>query len=312
MHFSIIIPVYNVELYLRECLDSVLAQTCGDWEAVCVDDGSTDGSAAILAEYAAQDSRFRIVTQPNSGLSAARNTGLDHARGDYILFLDSDDWLSHNALYCISEKTSDNEDFVAFNGCLYYQESNFTDVADTLEEISHPTGWDYYISHVNEHRRFAFTCAVIRCYKKQFLIQNQLYFKEGILHEDNLFTPIVCYYAQKVKQINDIIYYYRIRPNSIMTTRGHKHNVDTVIIANTLSSFFTTHHCKRTDIVFRQITIRYQSAFFWAKRDEDKHLTSLVNWHLYHKVSRTRPRHRINYLLIRIYPFLYRWLYSHI
>ena len=312
MFFSIIIPVYNVESYLRDCLDSVLRQTFSDWEAICVDDGSTDGSSDILADYASRDSRIRVVTQPNSGLSAARNTGLDHAQGKYILFLDSDDWLSIDALNRIYGKTNDDEDFVAFNGCLYYQESSFTDVADTLDEISHPTGWDYYISHVNEHRRFAFTCAVIRCYRKQFLIENQLYFKDGILHEDNLFTPIVCYYAQKVKQINDVIYYYRIRQNSIMTTRGQKHNVDMIVIANTLSSFFTAHRCERKDVVFRQITIRYQSAFFCSRRKEDKQLTSLVDWQLYHKVSRTRPRHRLNYLLIRFCPSLYRWVYSHI
>ena len=85
--FSIIIPVYNVAPYLRECLDSVLAQTLTDWEAICVDDGSTDGSGAILDEYAARDQRFRIIHQPNSGVSAARNVALDMVRREWI-------WLS--------------------------------------------------------------------------------------------------------------------------------------------------------------------------------------------------------------------------
>lgn len=89
--FSIIIPVYNVAPYLRECLDSVLAQTFTDWEAICVDDGSTDGSGAILDEYAAKDSRFRVFHQPNAGVSAARNRGLDEAKGEWICFLDADD-----------------------------------------------------------------------------------------------------------------------------------------------------------------------------------------------------------------------------
>ena len=93
MLFSIIIPVYNVEKYLRDCLDSVLAQTYPDWEAVCVNDGSTDGSSVILEEYSSKDSRFKVFNQANGGLSLARNTGLDEAKGDYILFLDSDDWL---------------------------------------------------------------------------------------------------------------------------------------------------------------------------------------------------------------------------
>lgn len=89
--FSIIIPVYDVAPYLRECLDSVLAQTFADWEAVCVDDGSRDGSAAILDEYAARDERFRVTHLPNVGVSVARNIGMDIAVGEYVTFLDGDD-----------------------------------------------------------------------------------------------------------------------------------------------------------------------------------------------------------------------------
>lgn len=96
--FSIIIPVYNVASYLRECLDSVLAQTFPVWEAVCVDDGSTDGSGAILDEYAACDSRFRVFHQENAGVSAARNAAIDSAIGDWFLFLDGDDALRVDAL----------------------------------------------------------------------------------------------------------------------------------------------------------------------------------------------------------------------
>ena len=96
--FSVIIPVYNVESYLRECLDSVLCQTFQDWEAICVNDGSSDNSLAILDEYAAKDSRFKVVSQANGGLSAARNTGIDNASGEYIVFLDSDDWIEYNTL----------------------------------------------------------------------------------------------------------------------------------------------------------------------------------------------------------------------
>ena len=89
--FSIIIPVYNVAPYLRECLDSVLAQTFTDWEAICVDDGSTDDSGAILDEYVARDKRFRVIHQKNAGVSAARNRALQVALGEWITFLDGDD-----------------------------------------------------------------------------------------------------------------------------------------------------------------------------------------------------------------------------
>ena len=96
--FSIIIPVYNVAPYLRECLDSVLAQTFTDWEAICVDDGSTDESGAILDEYAAKDSRVRVIHQKNAGVSAARNAALSVARGAWIGFVDGDDAIAPNWL----------------------------------------------------------------------------------------------------------------------------------------------------------------------------------------------------------------------
>lgn len=90
---SIIVPVYNVGQHLRKCLDSILGQTFRDWELICVDDGSTDGSADILAEYAARDGRIRTIRQANAGQSAARNRGLDEAGGEYVMFCDADDWV---------------------------------------------------------------------------------------------------------------------------------------------------------------------------------------------------------------------------
>ena len=115
MLFSIIIPVYNVERYLRDCLNSVLGQTCHEWEAICVNDGSTDGSKFILEEYAAEDPRIKVITKNNGGLSSARNVGLERAEGDYILFLDSDDWLEGRALE-ILKGNMDGEDIGEYEG----------------------------------------------------------------------------------------------------------------------------------------------------------------------------------------------------
>lgn len=95
---SVIIPVYNVEKYLARCLDSVLTQTHRELEIVCVNDGATDGSAAILKDYAARDSRIVVVTQENRGLSGARNTGLDNCNGEWVMFVDSDDWIPADAI----------------------------------------------------------------------------------------------------------------------------------------------------------------------------------------------------------------------
>ena len=101
---SVIMPVYNVEKYLRECLDSLLAQTFTDFEAICVNDGSTDGSPAILEEYAAKDNRIKIIDQPNSGAAKSRNNGMTIACGKYWMFLDSDDWFMPDMLFKLHQR----------------------------------------------------------------------------------------------------------------------------------------------------------------------------------------------------------------
>ena len=105
---SVIIPIYNVEKFLRRCLDSVLNQTFTDWQAVCVNDGSPDNSAAILKEFAARDKRFKIITKENGGLSDARNVGMENATGEYVMFLDSDDFL-HPQTFEITHRLATRE-----------------------------------------------------------------------------------------------------------------------------------------------------------------------------------------------------------
>ena len=119
---SIIIPVYNVEKYLKRCLDSVLNQTFTDWEAICVNDGSPDNSDKILAEYAARDKRFKIVNKQNGGLSDARNAGFPHAHGEYIMYLDSDDFIHPQTMeiaYAMAKR--DNSDIVSFTYDRHYR-----------------------------------------------------------------------------------------------------------------------------------------------------------------------------------------------
>ena len=288
MRFSVVIPVYNVEPYLRECLDSMLGQTCADWEAVCVDDGSTDGSAAILADYAARDSRFRIVTQANGGLSAARNTGLDNAQGDYILFLDSDDWLESIALQTLCDNI-DGEDLLCFGGWHGERE-------EQPAPATYPTGWDYYNRQALVHHDFPFVCVVLRCYRRQLLLDNALRFREGILHEDNHFTPLVCFRAATVKAIPDALYHYRIRPGSIMTSRGLRNRESLVATANELAALFVAAHGIEKKVIFRALAQYYQAALLDASAADRRTLGTVIDWHLYRTVSGTKPRHRINYL----------------
>ena len=111
---SIIVPVYNVEKYLRECLDSISQLKAVTWEAILVDDGSTDTSGKICDEYAKQDSRFRVIHQKNAGVSAARNAGLDAAKGDWIWFVDSDDSINPDFEF-LNPEVLDDADYVLFD-----------------------------------------------------------------------------------------------------------------------------------------------------------------------------------------------------
>ena len=291
---TVIIPVYNVEQYLRDCLDSMLNQTMSDWEAICVNDGSIDGSAIILEEYARKDERIKVIEQSNGGLSAARNAGMKVAKGDYVLFLDSDDWLEPNALDVLSEQL-DGEDMLCFSGRRFFEATNSYNQSDVLLEKTYQSGMDYYNENALQHRDFAFVCVVLRAYKRSFLTENNLVFKAGIFHEDNLFTPIACYCAQKVRQIKDCLYDYRLRSNSITTTVDFRRLRDLMSTANELASFFIPKSGFDKTVVFRAITHHYQAVFAAATKEERQDLAKLCDWKLYKTVSRTKLRHRVNY-----------------
>ena len=299
MKFSVIIPVYNVESYLRDCLDSVLNQTFADWEAVCVNDGSSDGSANILNEYAAREGRLKVITQPNGGLSAARNAGFNAAEGEYVLFLDSDDWLEKNALEVLSTNLED-EDMLCFSGRRYFESERKYHNADQLKAQSYLSGMDYYNENALLARDFAFVCVVLRIYKREFLSRHNLRFKEGIFHEDNLFTPLACYYAGRVKVINECLYDYRVRSNSITTTVNVKRLRDLLETANTLAAFFVPKQGFDKTTMYCAITHHFQVVFANVPEKNRRELGQLCDWRLYHKVSRTKPRHVVNYWKNRI------------
>ena len=260
-----------------------------------MNDGSTDGSAAILEAYAAKDSRLRIVTQANGGLSAARNTGIKEAKGDYILFLDSDDWLETNALQALA-KNLDGEDLLCFSGRRFFEETGDYRPADQLMEKVYATGMAYYNENALQQRDFAFVCVVLRLYRRDFLSENNLQFKEGIYHEDNLFTPIVCYFAKKVKVLNICLYDYRVRANSIMTTTDSKRLRDMLGIANELAGFFIPKTGFDKTVVCRAITHHYQMVYMNASKEDGKELKHLCDWELYKIVSQTKIRHKLKYI----------------
>jgi glycosyltransferase involved in cell wall biosynthesis len=288
MKFSIVVPVYNVEDYLEQCLESLQAQDFQDFEAVCINDGSTDNSRRILAEWEERFPQMKVIDRENGGLSAARNTGLKASTGEYVVFVDSDDWVESTMLSRLVDEIH-GEDMVCF-ACRRTDNEKF-DVMETEQG----NGWDYFNRHALEHREVAFVCVWQRCYCRQFLLDNDLWFREGILHEDNQFTPRVCLKAQNIKVIPDVLYNYRIRPGSIMTTRGLRSKESLVLIANELSSLFEKESDIEKTVIYQALTQCYQMSFLDNSREDNAHLQQMVDWKLYRKVSRTKLRHRWNY-----------------
>lgn len=294
MKFSIIIPVYNVEQYLRDCLDSVLNQTFSDWEAICVNDGSTDESSVILDEYAAKDSRFKMISQNNAGTAAARNTGLKVANGDYIFFLDSDDWIEDYALQILADSVND-EDVLCFSGKRYFEVTNTFNPADELTEKQYRNGMDYYNENALLARDFAFVCVVLRVYKRTFIIGNNLFFDEDVSFEDNLWVPIVLFNAQEVKVVPDVIYVYRVREGSKMQEISLARKKDMLKVANRLAAYFIPKRGFDKTVIYRAITHHYQVVLMNVRKDELAELNQLCDWKSYKIVSRTKLRHWWNY-----------------
>ncbi|ADQ79282.1 glycosyl transferase family 2 [Paludibacter propionicigenes WB4] len=307
MFVSIIIPVYNVEQYLRDCLISVVAQTYPDYEVICVNDGSTDGSLVILEEFRKKYNKISVISQQNKGLSVARNAGIQAAKGDYLFFLDSDDWIEPKTLEILVQKQC-GEDLVCFNGCRVFEDGR-TEEPDSGIEEALLTGWEYYCKYALVRRKFHFVCSVLRLYRREYLLEHKLFFEEGIYHEDNLFTPLACYYAQTVKVIPDCLYVYRIRQGSITQSVNLQRLYDMITVANKLSAFFILINSIDKSQLYREIAGEYFGAFTSNNAklfgNKDAEIKRRINWQSFKKVS-VYHRHRRIYILLTFHPLLFR------
>ncbi len=226
---SFIIPVYNTEKYLRECLDSVVNQTLRDIEIICVDDGSSDGSPCILEEYRAKDSRVVVIKQANSGLSSARNRGMHRAHGEYISFVDSDDYLELNALERASKIAKDrNLDIIQFDRERFFDSEKLAKNSHVqLKHITESTevmsGVQYLKTSKDQGTYFVTVWSAL--WRRAFLEEHHISFKEGIIHEDHLFSFQAYMAADRVMRIPDKFYHRRVREDSIMTRPKTAQNV---------------------------------------------------------------------------------------
>ena len=226
MKVSFIIPIYNVEKYLPQCVDSILSQTYTDFEVILVDDGSPDSSGKLCDAYAQKDARVRVIHKPNGGLSDARNAGLDAAHGDYVIFVDSDDfWMKNDCLYQIMHVVEQNSEcgFIGFN-CSYYYEDNqsFTKWIAYHENITHPIDKNTAMHALVASGTMPMS-ACLKVISKKILQENHLYFKKGLLSEDIPWFIDLLEGCGKCMFVNQYIYAYRQnRVGSITTTGGER------------------------------------------------------------------------------------------
>ena len=235
---SVVIPFYNVEDYLQECLDSIINQTLDDIEIICVNDGSTDNSLKIVERFAHSDDRIKIFSQENKGASASRNHGIKKAQGDYIYFMDSDDILELNALEELFDfSASNNLDILIFKIIAFNDE---TGEQQTLNYYEMPflKSFNEKVFNYKDLGENAIKLAVSppgKLFKRDLI--HSIEFLEGYIFEDNLYFAEAMLKAERVSFLDKYYYNRRIRQNSVMSSKTIKF-ADCITIANKIIEFF--------------------------------------------------------------------------
>jgi glycosyltransferase involved in cell wall biosynthesis len=238
---SVVIPVYNVELYLREALESVVNQSLKEIEIILINDGSTDNSLEIIKEYSKKDERIKVITQSNSGLSVTRNRGLEKACGKYIYFMDSDDYIELTTLeLCYKKAEKEKLDFVFFDALPFTDENFCVDInsynREKLQSDKVKTGQDFLKELIAKglHKSPVW----LNFINRKYLMDLNLKFYPNILHEDELFSFILFLYAKKISYINQKFFKRRMRKNSIMTsTKNEKNTIGYLTVAAQLNLY---------------------------------------------------------------------------
>ena len=237
MKVSFILPIYNVEKYLGECVESILQQTYRNFEVVLVDDGSPDNSPALCDAYAEKDSRVRVVHKQNGGLSDARNAGLAVAKGDYVIFVDSDDfWVGKDSLQQLMEvvNTHPECDFIGFNCSYYYPESqSYRKWVAYDEQLSVPADKDTCMCALVASGTMPMS-ACLKIIKRQSLTDIGLTFKKGILSEDIPWFIDLLEGSKKCMFVNQYIYAYRQNVSGSITATVGERNFNDIL--NTINN----------------------------------------------------------------------------
>lgn len=230
---TIVVPIYNVELYLNQCLDSIIRQTYSNLEIILVDDGSTDNCRKICDEYADRDSRIKVIHKPNGGLSDARNAGLEAAKGKYIYFIDSDDFIELDSIETLIEEAEHySADTVFFDANIFSGLANTNYPQDYYIRkglYSNPLKGVDMLAQLLKNKEYKSSVPLLFT-RRDILIDNNLSFYKDIVYEDQLFTFRLFLYSKLVVHVAEPLYNRRIRKHSIMTSEIGINNFRSIII----------------------------------------------------------------------------------
>jgi len=274
---SVIVPVYNVEDYLPDCVDSLLHQGDLRIEIILIDDGSTDRSGVIADKYAQSDNRIKVIHKKNKGASAARNIGLELAKGEYIAFVDSDDWVKENSLNQLyREAIKYQADMVMGDFFYSYQDEiingPYQPVPKEIKNIPF-SGKEGFINLFKANAYIPMIWNYI--YRRKFLEKIKYRFEEGIMHEDELWTPIVLCQAEKMAVVDVDVYYYRQREGSVMKSTGVKKRLDALfLVTDRLMEFadrldFSGEDAELKNWLYVDIYKNYIEAFMLVSKIKD-------------------------------------------
>lgn len=225
---SIVVPVYNSARYLRECLDSICSQTFNDWEIVAIDDGGSDESPAILDKYACRDERIRVIHKQNGGVSEARNDGLAAAKGDYVLFVDSDDWIDKGSLQVYWDEACRSGADVVITDHWTWKENGseiehrffardfVTSEKLGIQDMQRMVLYRGYSPYPSSSCSYMFSALWSKLIRRQLLVENGIQFSKALkLYEDGLFALQVFQFSKTVCYKQVPTYHYRVLNNSL-------------------------------------------------------------------------------------------------
>lgn len=308
---SIIIPAYNTETYIDECIQSCVKQNLDSekYEIIIINDGSTDRTLEIAERWAEKHRNIKVLSQENQGQSVARNAGLNVASGKYIMFVDSDDYLTADSIGALVERCqADNLDLLRF--CAANITENNYNRRFAYNDIGVEAGKNMLKRNFQVGPPFSI-------YRKEFLDKHSLRFHPGVYHEDNEFTPKVYWYAEKAASINDIIYFVRLAPGSTTRTPNPKRGYDLLKVISLLEEFAQQNvSVEYRPYIYKQIAdcinwcIRLTNTL--KKDDAEKLLDHIYeNRQIFdYMVRSNRITHRIEGRLLKLFPRRMKTIYN--